>query len=325
MSNHIRRFKRPEYIAHRDFTPIECLPDDCLLQRLRGRAAVEGRHAGGRAATGARAEPAGVGRHEPLRQAARARSAGQAAARRPDRRRQIRRDVSRAGAASTPGVHLVAASPTSSPAARARISRASAGSPSATRRRSLDAALATRHDARRRRLAGAGRASADRHRRRVHGQSDRRGRALPRRLSRTASTSSTSRSRPTRSAGRCSRAGPREAGVVYSLAYGDQPALICDLVDWARACGFPCRRRGARPQVAAALRAVDAGDGLGLLRPDARAGARRRPQSEDVQLASSTARSRRSSAPRCATRPGSRRAAATAWPIRRRASTTSHS
>jgi ectoine hydroxylase len=31
-SNHIRRFKRPEYIAHRDFAPIECLPDDCLLK-----------------------------------------------------------------------------------------------------------------------------------------------------------------------------------------------------------------------------------------------------------------------------------------------------
>lgn len=30
-----------------------------------------------------------------------------------------------------------------------------------------------------------------------------------------------------------------QAGVVYSLAYGDQPALICDLVDWARSCGFP--------------------------------------------------------------------------------------
>jgi predicted homoserine dehydrogenase-like protein len=29
------------------------------------------------------------------------------------------------------------------------------------------------------------------------------------------------------------------AGVVYSLAFGDQPALICDLVDWARTCGFP--------------------------------------------------------------------------------------
>ena len=29
-----------------------------------------------------------------------------------------------------------------------------------------------------------------------------------------------------------------EAGIVYSLAYGDQPALICEQVDWARACGF---------------------------------------------------------------------------------------
>jgi predicted homoserine dehydrogenase-like protein len=28
------------------------------------------------------------------------------------------------------------------------------------------------------------------------------------------------------------------AGVVYTLAYGDQPALICEHVDWARACGF---------------------------------------------------------------------------------------
>jgi ectoine hydroxylase len=32
VSNHIRRHKRPEYIAHRDFTPIDCLPDDCLLR-----------------------------------------------------------------------------------------------------------------------------------------------------------------------------------------------------------------------------------------------------------------------------------------------------
>jgi len=30
----------------------------------------------------------------------------------------------------------------------------------------------------------------------------------------------------------------RAAGIVYSLAYGDQPALICEQVDWARACGF---------------------------------------------------------------------------------------
>jgi ectoine hydroxylase len=32
VSNHIRRFKRPEYIAHRDFTAIDCLPDDCLVK-----------------------------------------------------------------------------------------------------------------------------------------------------------------------------------------------------------------------------------------------------------------------------------------------------
>ena len=32
VSNHIQRFKRKEYIAHRNFDPIECLPDDCLLK-----------------------------------------------------------------------------------------------------------------------------------------------------------------------------------------------------------------------------------------------------------------------------------------------------
>ncbi len=30
----------------------------------------------------------------------------------------------------------------------------------------------------------------------------------------------------------------RRAGVVYSMAYGDQPALTCELVEWARASGF---------------------------------------------------------------------------------------
>ena len=30
----------------------------------------------------------------------------------------------------------------------------------------------------------------------------------------------------------------RSAGCVYSMAWGDQPALVCDLVDWARICGF---------------------------------------------------------------------------------------
>jgi ectoine hydroxylase len=32
VDNHIRQFKRPEWIAHRDFAPIECLGDDCLLE-----------------------------------------------------------------------------------------------------------------------------------------------------------------------------------------------------------------------------------------------------------------------------------------------------
>jgi predicted homoserine dehydrogenase-like protein len=30
----------------------------------------------------------------------------------------------------------------------------------------------------------------------------------------------------------------RDAGIVYSLAYGDQPALICEMVDWCRSAGF---------------------------------------------------------------------------------------
>ena len=32
VSNHITRFKRPDWIAHRDFTPISMLSDDCLLR-----------------------------------------------------------------------------------------------------------------------------------------------------------------------------------------------------------------------------------------------------------------------------------------------------
>ena len=40
----------------------------------------------------------------------------------------------------------------------------------------------------------------------------------------------------------------REAGVVYSLAYGDQPALIVELVDWARTSGFEvvCAGKGTK-------------------------------------------------------------------------------
>lgn len=35
VDNHIRRFKREEWIAHRDFTPIEPLADDCLVELAR--------------------------------------------------------------------------------------------------------------------------------------------------------------------------------------------------------------------------------------------------------------------------------------------------
>jgi len=35
--NHIRKFTRKEWIAHRDFTPIEALPDDTLTQLARQR------------------------------------------------------------------------------------------------------------------------------------------------------------------------------------------------------------------------------------------------------------------------------------------------
>lgn len=39
-----------------------------------------------------------------------------------------------------------------------------------------------------------------------------------------------------------------EAGVIYSMAYGDQPALIAELVDWARMTGFEviCAGKGTK-------------------------------------------------------------------------------
>lgn len=40
----------------------------------------------------------------------------------------------------------------------------------------------------------------------------------------------------------------RAAGVVYSMAYGDQPALTAEIVDWARSCGFDvvCAGKGTK-------------------------------------------------------------------------------
>ncbi len=63
------------------------------------------------------------------------------------------------------------------------------------------------------------------------------------------------------------------AGVVYSLAYGDQPALICELVDWARSCGFRGDRRRQGHQIPAGIPCLHPGNGLGALRPDPGTGA----------------------------------------------------
>lgn len=40
----------------------------------------------------------------------------------------------------------------------------------------------------------------------------------------------------------------KDAGILYSMAYGDQPALISEMVDWARTCGFSvvCAGKGTK-------------------------------------------------------------------------------
>ena len=67
----------------------------------------------------------------------------------------------------------------------------------------------------------------------------------------------------------------RAQGVVYSLAYGDQPALTCELVDWARACGFAVAAAGKGTKYLPAYHAVTPDDvwhHYGLTADEARAG-----------------------------------------------------
>jgi len=52
----------------------------------------------------------------------------------------------------------------------------------------------------------------------------------------------------------------RRAGVVYSLAYGDQPALTVELVDWARTCGFAVVAAGKGTKYLATFHAVTPDD-----------------------------------------------------------------
>jgi predicted homoserine dehydrogenase-like protein len=67
----------------------------------------------------------------------------------------------------------------------------------------------------------------------------------------------------------------RAKGVVYSLAYGDQPALTCELVDWARACGFAVAAAGKGTKYLPAYHRVTPDDvwgHYGLTPQEARAG-----------------------------------------------------
>jgi predicted homoserine dehydrogenase-like protein len=67
----------------------------------------------------------------------------------------------------------------------------------------------------------------------------------------------------------------REKEVVYSMAYGDQPALTCELVDWARACCFEVVAAGKGTKYLPAYHAVTPDDvwaHYGLTPEEARAG-----------------------------------------------------
>jgi predicted homoserine dehydrogenase-like protein len=52
----------------------------------------------------------------------------------------------------------------------------------------------------------------------------------------------------------------REKGVVYSMAYGDQPALVAEMVDWARAAGFTVAAAGKGTKYLPAYHAVTPDD-----------------------------------------------------------------
>src|SRR3954452_1416810 len=67
----------------------------------------------------------------------------------------------------------------------------------------------------------------------------------------------------------------RAKGIVYSMAYGDQPALTCELVDWARACGFEVVAAGKGTKYLPAYHRVTPDEvwgHYGLTQEEARAG-----------------------------------------------------
>ena len=76
----------------------------------------------------------------------------------------------------------------------------------------------------------------------------------------------------------------RANGVVYSLAYGDQPALTCEMVDWARACGFEVVAAGKGTKYLPAYHAVTPDDVWAHYGLTPRGGEPRRDEPADVQL-----------------------------------------
>ena len=212
-SNHITKFTRAEWIAHRDFAPIVPVADDALLAYARA-------HTSG----------GGVSR-EPAIPPRRARRRRQAGPRRADRRRQIRLDV--------PGAGAVDRRPRSRSDRRSRSGARQGGMPQrrlgcgAHRAHAFRRARPRRHRDERVEVvieatgsptAGIAHAleaiEAGKHIVMVNVEADTLAGAF---LARKA----------------------RAADVIYSLAYGDQPALIAEMVDWARAAGF---RSGGRRQ-----------------------------------------------------------------------------
>jgi hypothetical protein len=107
------------YIAHRDFTPIECLPDDCLLKHY--PVDLPWKNGMPASALVTSSEPADTKKSRmnlPNSSSARRRQAG---ARRPDRRRQVRLHVPGADPAHARACLVAIAD--LSPAARANLAR----------------------------------------------------------------------------------------------------------------------------------------------------------------------------------------------------------
>ena len=78
------------------------------------------------------------------------------------------------------------------------------------------------------------------------------------------------------------------------MAYGDQPALICELVDWCRTRRLRRRRCGQGHEVPARVQLLHARHRVGLLRLHRGAAGRAATSTPRCSIHSSTARSRRS-------------------------------